>query len=389
MKIISYKSNSMKKIITAFIISTVGITAYSQNIGAAKGKFTSLTVSGNTPAAFDSLKVTGLSGSGNRTVYVDPNGNLKQGNPVPTSINWFLNGNITSGEYIGTNNNQDFIIKTDANGSGGEVMRVTAGGNVGIGTSTPNCIFEVHPPSGQNGICVHTSSLSGGFGVLSATNSNLANAFIVSNSISNSNPFIVKGDGKTGIGTSTIGNNMQLEVAGSVSIYDGNGNTSLFFGREQPTIQALTPANQYGEWGMQYWAGSSKGGNNIGGMNFWKPFGSDGIGGNAFLFLQDDGNVGIGTENPDPQYKLSVNGGVRAKKVVVEIGWADYVFKKDYKLLPISELEKYVSINNHLPNIPSSQEIETKGLDLGSVQAKQMEKIEELTLYIIEVNKKN
>ena len=73
---------------------------------------------------------------------------------------------------------------------------------------------------------------------------------------------------------------------------------------------------------------------------------------------------------------------------MVEIGWADYVFKKDYKLMPLEELEKFVATNNHLPNIPSAQEVTQKGLDLGSVQAKQMEKIEELTLYIIELNKK-
>ncbi len=104
--------------------------------------------------------------------------------------------------------------------------------------------------------------------------------------------------------------------------------------------------------------------------------------------IKTNGNVGIGTTNPDPAYKLSVNGSIRAKKVVVEIGWSDYVFNKDYKLMSIEELDKFVSINNHLPNIPSGKEIEEKGLDIGGVQAKQMEKIEEMTLYIIQLNKK-
>ena len=85
---------------------------------------------------------------------------------------------------------------------------------------------------------------------------------------------------------------------------------------------------------------------------------------------------------------LSVLGSIHCLKVVVETGWSDYVFNKDYKLMPIKELENYVTNKKHLPNIPSSNEIEKQGLDVGAVQAKQMEKIEELTLYIIEMNKK-
>jgi hypothetical protein len=116
----------------------------------------------------------------------------------------------------------------------------------------------------------------------------------------------------------------------------------------------------------------------------WKEAGSGG----AKLVIKDNGSVGIGTVNPDAAYKLSVKGGIRCEKVVVEIGWADYVFHKDYKLMPLNELEKFISSNKHLPNIPAASEVETKGLDVGAVQAKQMEKIEELTLYIIEMNKK-
>ncbi|MEP7144931.1 MAG: hypothetical protein ABI707_18750 [Ferruginibacter sp.] len=98
-------------------------------------------------------------------------------------------------------------------------------------------------------------------------------------------------------------------------------------------------------------------------------------------------NVGIGKEYPT--YKLEVNGTIRSKEVIVESnGWPDYVFDEKYKLSSIDEVEKYIEQNKHLPNIPSAKEIEEKGLHLGDTQKKIMEKIEEMTLYIIEANKK-
>ncbi|MEO7445288.1 MAG: hypothetical protein ABIT96_12215 [Ferruginibacter sp.] len=104
------------------------------------------------------------------------------------------------------------------------------------------------------------------------------------------------------------------------------------------------------------------------------------------LTIASNNNVGIGTTNPT--YKLSVNGNIRSKEVVVETGWADYVFDPMYKLTPLNEVEKYILQNKHLANIPSAAEIETNGLKLGDTQKKMMEKIEELTLYIIQLNKK-
>ncbi len=98
------------------------------------------------------------------------------------------------------------------------------------------------------------------------------------------------------------------------------------------------------------------------------------------------GNVGIGTSNPTE--KLSVNGNIRAKEIVVELAnWPDYVFEKRYLLKPLDEVEAFIKQNNHLPNIPSAAEIQSNGLKVGEVQTKMMEKIEELTLYVIELKK--
>jgi hypothetical protein len=99
------------------------------------------------------------------------------------------------------------------------------------------------------------------------------------------------------------------------------------------------------------------------------------------------GNVGIGTAIPGT-YKLAVNGSIRSKEVVVETGWADYVFDEKYQLKPLLEIEKYINLNKHLPDIPSAKEIRTNGLKVGEVQTKMMQKIEELILYIIEQDKK-
>ncbi|MBC7884951.1 MAG: hypothetical protein H7X99_05715, partial [Saprospiraceae bacterium] len=116
-------------------------------------------------------------------------------------------------------------------------------------------------------------------------------------------------------------------------------------------------------------------------------------GGNVFI-AQSGGDVmmknpntslSIGTENKD--HKLNVNGTIRSTELIVESGWADYVFDEDYKLLPIDEVEKYIISNSHLPNIPTASVIQNEGLKVSEISTKMMEKIEEMMLYIIEQNK--
>ena len=90
-------------------------------------------------------------------------------------------------------------------------------------------------------------------------------------------------------------------------------------------------------------------------------------------------------------YKLFVETGILTEKVRVAIkntaNWSDYVFADDYQLAKLSEVEAFLKTNKHLPNIPSAEEVVKDGIDLGAMDAKLLGKVEELTLYIIALNK--
>lgn len=114
--------------------------------------------------------------------------------------------------------------------------------------------------------------------------------------------------------------------------------------------------------------------------------------------LQVDGRVFVGTSSTatndyDANYKLLVNGKVLVRNEVYVkqdgIGWADYVFAKDYKLMPLQEVEQHIQEKGHLPNMPSASEVEKDGIAVGDIIKRQQEKIEELTLYLIEMKKQN
>jgi hypothetical protein len=103
------------------------------------------------------------------------------------------------------------------------------------------------------------------------------------------------------------------------------------------------------------------------------------------------GKVQIGSMKPSgafTNYKLGVDGDIVCKKMVVQISdWADFVFSKDYQLKSLKEVEEYILQNKHLPAMPSEAIIISDGLDLGNVVKLQQQKIEELTLYLIEQQK--
>ena len=104
--------------------------------------------------------------------------------------------------------------------------------------------------------------------------------------------------------------------------------------------------------------------------------------------IRNDGNVGIGIVSPEE--KLEVAGVIKSTEVKVESQWwPDHVFSKSYSLKSLQDTEKYIEENMHLPGIPSAQEVKEGGVSLGEMNAKLLEKIEELTLHMIELKKEN
>lgn len=104
------------------------------------------------------------------------------------------------------------------------------------------------------------------------------------------------------------------------------------------------------------------------------------------------GRVKIGNVNTMVDgYKLYVEQGILTEKVKVAVkdsqDWFDHVLKKDYKLIPLTQLEKYIADNGHLPDVPTTEEVMKQGVDLGQMNGILLKKVEELTLYIIDLKK--
>jgi len=258
----------------------------------------------------------------------------------------------------------------------------TKSGDVGIGTTSPTQKLQV---DGGN-ILVHgvgNFNVSGNeaYMYVGASTYNVKSKYGTGLSFSvpsvSDAMFIEEGTGNVGIGTTNA--DQKLVVKGGISIYNPNddGNIALFFGREHAS-------NTYGKWGIQYVSAGEIGTNALAGLNFKIP-----NSGNNYLFLADNGNILIGKNlQGNNNYKLDVNGIIRANEIVVNTNGADYVFENNYKLMSLNQLEKSILENKRLPGIPSSEEMQKNGITIGETNTLLLQKIEELTLYLIDQNKK-
>lgn len=215
--------------------------------------------------------------------------------------------------------------------------------------------------------------------------------------------------GEVGIGTTTPAGNLQVMNSlagfdGSNIIYLTNDNTS--YGRTNLILTGrLSNANDAWSFGSQarnsivFNVNSAAVGANIGaiGTEYYSiqlegnskslGFLSSQNGASPNMVLLQNGNIGVGTTSP--QSKLAVNGTITGQEVkVTQTGWSDFVFDSAYRLPRLSNITNYIKTYHHLPDIPSAEQIENKGLNLGNMEKKQMQKIEELTLYQINADKR-
>lgn len=229
-----------------------------------------------------------------------------------------------------------------------------------------------------------------------------------------SNGFVI---GNFGIGTPMPQSKFHVLKSGNFFNYDNGGdfifntgdgtqsNTYLrvlggIYGQQNSTnIDLITAGNNYNQ-PIGWRIGSINRGNTDVYDNprdlIFSQLSSDGSGStnngtsNERMRITNDGNVGIGTTDPG-NYKLAVEGMIGAREIKVTANsWADYVFDENYKLKSLDSLNKYIQKHKHLPNIPSAQEVkENGGINLGEINVKLLEKIEELTLYVIQLKKEN
>nr|WP_298925355.1 hypothetical protein [uncultured Allomuricauda sp.] len=267
------------------------------------------------------------------------NGTALQNSPWNTSGNntFYNTGNVG----IGTNNpnfNLDIAGSLNAtsiflNGSAieGPVWSLNGNdsfyntGNVGIGTNTPNFTLDVNGSLNATSIFLNGSAIEGPVWSLNG-NDTFYNT------------------GNVGIGTNTP--NFTLDVDGSLNA------TSIFLNGS--AVQSSQ----------------------------WTTTGND--------VSYSSGNVGIGIATVPAGYSLAVVGSIITEGVTVKLqsdGWPDFVFEKDYLLPSLKSIENYIQKNGHLPNIPSASEIGKNGIHLGEMDAKLLQKIEELTLYTIQQQK--
>jgi hypothetical protein len=303
-----------------------------------------------------------------------------------------------------------------------ELMRFKENGNVGIGTTNPEMLFEVRKDqTATTRIGVRNSSSGAGATARYDLSTYTPNSYAISELVENGgNPYYFFGlgagvkaayydapefnfrnmsgatslkltaTGNIGIGTTSPEEKLHINGFALAKSFVIKNNSDNVFQTVQGTnwYQLI---GTYEGWDPTaiYIAGYNAGNNTM--LTTQKVFIGNTASDKHMSVNLMNGKVGIGTTiTTEGDYRLYVEKGIRTRKVKVDqASWADYVFEPSYKLMPLAKVEAFIKANKHLPEVPSAKEVATNGVDLGDTQTLLLKKIEELTLYMIELKKEN
>lgn len=255
----------------------------------------------------------------------------------------------------GTLSAMKFLVRTGS-GATGEFMRITQDQRLGIGTSSPIVKVSVYGANDNDAAISFQSATNSRFYIQQG-----GSLLKLGGTTQETGVINVTNTGRVGIGTNTPTSTLEVNGDFKLGVSQGGQAYSIGFTR-------TVGAHIYGTTST----GLTLGGD-VNGVD---------------AVVLPNGNVGIGTTNP--QAKLAVNGDIFSKRVkVTQQGWADFVFEPEYQLPSLSEMESYIKDNKHLPGVPSAKEVAAEGLDVGEMNKILLQKIEELTLHMIELKKEN
>ena len=295
---------------------------------------------------------------------------------------------------------------THSSGQQVERMRIGHDGNVGIGTTSPedrlqvvsndyNNIFSIKRDNTSNGNTFDFAITSHPRGVAALNSRSLtiqsmehaADIAILTDPSISQPQFVVKKTGNVGVGTTDPFFN--LHVAGSFGTSGYRFTVANGIINQNSTIENWGSASDWGGLAFNYDGRSTPDG--VSQTYFRDMSIYNGKGEIVGFFDGSNKSLGINTTSTG-SHKLAVEGSIGAREIKVEAsgsGWSDFVFDDDYDLRPLEEVEQYIAENHHLPEIPSEAEVTENGINLGEMNAKLLQKIEELTLYLIEEHKSN
>ncbi len=266
------------------------------------------------------------------------------------------------------------------NGTSG--IGISTNGNVGIGTSLPAYKLELNGTGTNAGI--HLLKSDGVPASWYIHPGRLGNGEF---SIGDDNQYrlVIGNQGNIGVGTTNPSAKLEVyNIAQSGHLLlSTNDNPSADATRIDIDFKVADRGHTVGRIASYY---DNSAGGGYGGLRFYTRYAGFL---NERFRISSNGNILIGkTTQANADYKLDVAGKVRADEITVNTSGADFVFEKGYNLRPLTEVEAYVKENKHLPDVAPAAEMQTNGVSVGEMNAKLLQKVEELTLYLIEKDKK-